>query len=278
MKSGDFPGLQNQWLGDPERWVRFPSASANRAMTFNYAIWELIKPSQLILLAAIVGVVFWRTGIGRFCRSAAVLMILAFGLLPTAAFLMRPLETRYPIPAGLGSVDGIVVLAGAERTEISESLGQLQLDSSGDRLTTFLRLANEYPSARLVYSGARQAGAASELILGAGIDPGRIEFDDRSRDTCDSARYVPELAGPAEGETWLLVTSAFHMPRSMACFRAEGWDIVPYPTDFRRGANPWHFGLLDNLEDLDLAAHEWLGLAYYRIRGRTDALLPPPAQ
>jgi uncharacterized SAM-binding protein YcdF (DUF218 family) len=55
-----------------------------------------------------------------------------------------------------------------------------------------------------------------------------------------------------------------------------GWEVVPYPTDFRRGPNPLHFELVDNLADLDLAAHEWLGLVYYRLRGYTNELFPGP--
>ena len=146
----------------------------------------------------------------------------------------------------------------------------------GDRLTTFLMLANRYLQARLVHSGAFDSATAAQLLLGAGVPSERILFEDQSSDTCDSARRTRALIEPKPGERWLLVTSAFHLPRAIACFRAVDWDVVAYPADFRRGASPLGFSLTDNLADLDLAAHEWLGLVYYRLRGYTRELFPAP--
>ena len=66
------------------------------------------------------------------------------------------------------------------------------------------------------------------------------------------------------------------MPRAVACFRAADWDVIPYPTDFRSGSTPWSYDALRNLATLDYAAHEWLGLFYYRLRGYTEDLFPAP--
>jgi uncharacterized SAM-binding protein YcdF (DUF218 family) len=66
------------------------------------------------------------------------------------------------------------------------------------------------------------------------------------------------------------------MPRAVACYRAAGWEVTPYPTAFRRGSAPFSFDLVRNLDDLDHAAHEWVGLLYYRIRGFTNELFPGP--
>ncbi|HJR71253.1 MAG TPA: YdcF family protein [Gammaproteobacteria bacterium] len=244
-------------------------------MSLNYLIWTFVKPSHLILLVAILGVVLWRKPLGRWCRGAAVILIVVFGLLPTAAWLMRPLETRFPIPPER-RVDGIVVLAGAEIVKLSDFYGQPQVGSRGDRLLTFLALAARYPDARLVFSGRNESAVGRDVILGAGIDPGRVSFEDASTNTCESARETRELVQPAPSERWLLVTSSFHLPRAMGCFRAAAWEVVPYPADFRRGPSAFHWGLVANLEDLDLAAHEWLGLVYYRVRGHTDELFPAP--
>ena len=244
-------------------------------MSLNYLIWTFVKPSHLILLVAILGVVLWRKPLGRWCRGAAVILIIAFGLVPTAAWLMRPLETRFPIPPE-GRVDGIVVLAGSEIVKLSEVYGQPQVGSMGDRLLTFLTLAARYPDARLVYSGETGARIGRDVILGAGVDPDRVRFEDNSTDTCESARATRELVQPAPDERWLLVTSSFHLPRAMGCFRAANWEVVPYPADFRRGPSAFAWELVGNLQDLDLAAHEWLGLVYYRLRGYTHELFPGP--
>src|SRR5688500_13294775 len=225
-----------------------------------------VKPSQLILLAALITVVCWRRPLGRWFALGTAGFVVLFGLLATGAWLMRPLETRFGIPDVSGGVAGVIVLSGSERVTLSELYSEPQLSSAGDRLTTFLRLAARFPQARLIHSGTfAESPIARSLILGTGVAPDRIRFDDQSTNTCGSARTTRALVEPQAGERWLLVTSAVHMPRSVACFRAVGWDVIPYPTDFQRGPNPLHLGLVDNLEGLDLAAHEWLGLVYYRL-------------
>ena len=149
---------------------------------------------------------------------------------------MRPLETRFESPRALADVTGVIVLSGSENVTLSQLYSEPQVGAEGDRLTTFLMLAERYPQARLVHTGnAAESPIARSLILGTGVDPTRIRFDDRATNTCDSARATQALVEPKAGEHWLLVTSAAHMPRAMACFRAVGWEVVPYPTDFRRG-------------------------------------------
>ena len=89
-----------------------------------------------------------------------------------------------------------------------------------------------------------------------------------------------QLVQPRPGETWVVVTSAMHMPRTVACFRAAGWgDVIPYPTDFKVVLGDWDAGTVqvaDNLALLDAALHEWIGLAYYRLTGRTQEWFPAP--
>jgi uncharacterized SAM-binding protein YcdF (DUF218 family) len=248
-------------------------------VTPNYLLWMIVKPSQLILLAALLTVVCWRRPFGRRLGLATAGLVIVLGLLPIGALLLQPLETRFATPVGTTDVEGVIVLAGSERVTVSELHLDPQLTSMGNRLTTFLLLAARYPQARLVHTGtAPEAKVARALILGAGVAPDRVRFEEQSRNTCDSARLTRALVEPSADKHWLLVTSAFHMPRAMACFRAIGWDVIPYPTDFRRGPSPWHFGIVDNLQDVDLAVHEWLGLAYYRLRGYTNELLPAPSR
>jgi uncharacterized SAM-binding protein YcdF (DUF218 family) len=244
-------------------------------------VWRLLEPSHLLAYTAVLGVVLGRRALGRRLLLAAAVLLIVLGLLPTAWLLMTPLEQRFSIPADPGRVDGIIVLAGAESAALSKLYGQPQLDAAADRLTMFLMLARRFPDARLVHSGdtvrESQSAVARELLLGAGIDPARIVFETKSRNTCGSPRATLELVRPEPAERWLLVTSAYHMPRSVACFRAAGWDVTPYPTDFRRGPSPFFFSsVTDNLEEVDYAAHEWVGLLYYRLRGFTNELFPRP--
>jgi len=236
-----------------------------------------VKPSDWIVYTAVLGVVLLRLSIGRRLIAAAMVLLIVLGVLPTVLLLSLPLEQRFPVPANLDRVDGIIVLAGAERDSL---YGQPLLNSAADRLTTFLMLARRFPEARLVHSGdttpTSQSAIARELLLGVGIDPQRIVFERKSRITCESPRATLEVVPVDASQRWLLVTSAMHMPRAVACFRAAGWDVTPYPTNFRRLAQPFTLALPDNLEDVDLAAHEWFGLLYYRLRGYTRDLFPAP--
>ncbi len=211
------------------------------------------------------------------------------GMTPLGVWLIAPLEERFIAPAELGQVDGIVVLGGAERSALTAAHGQPHVNHMSGRLITFLHLARAYPEARLVHSGRgwdvagpsgglNQSLVAERLLLDAGIDPSRIRFERRSLNTCENARMSFELVRPTPGERWLLVTSAFHMPRAMGCFQTVGWSVIPYPTDYkqRREFGPLTTVLPDNLSRLDLAAHEWGGLVYYRLRGYTESLFPGP--
>jgi uncharacterized SAM-binding protein YcdF (DUF218 family) len=112
-----------------------------------------------------------------------------------------------------------------------------------------------------------------------GVDAGRITIETRSRTTYENVRFAQELALPKPGETWLLVTSAAHMPRAVGTFRRLGWTVLPYPVNYRTTGE---FGIVSELSltrELVLATtalHEWAGLVLYRLAGRTDALLPGP--
>jgi uncharacterized SAM-binding protein YcdF (DUF218 family) len=243
-------------------------------------LWLLVRPSDWIVYLAVLGVALWRLAMGRRLVMAAVILVIGLGVLPTAWLLTSPLEQRFPVPTNLDRVDGIIVLAGAERANMSKAYGQPLLNGAADRLTAFLMLARRFPEARLVHSGdtapVSQSAVARELLLGAGIDPQRIVFENKSRITCASPRATLDLVAIDASQRWLLVTSAMHMPRAVACFRAAGWDVTPYPTNFQRGADPFSFSLPENLQDVDSAAHEWVGLLYYRLRGYTRDLFPAP--
>ena len=114
----------------------------------------------------------------------------------------------------------------------------------------------------------------------AGLEPPRLVFEARARDTCENARLTRALMQPRPGEHWLLVTTAMHLPRAMACFRAVGWEVIPYAADRRGSAGPLEtssFRVGDNLALADEALHEWLGLVYYRLSGRTGRASTPAA-
>ena len=159
-------------------------------------------------------------------------------------------------------------------------------------MTSAVSLALKHPQARIVFSGGdagffergpqTEAEAAAALFKAVGIEADRIVVEDRSRNTRENALFTRELVTPRPGERWVVVTSAFHMPRAIGCFRAVGLELEAYPVDFRTDGRVWPdrrpFGRLsDGMRMTDLAVKEWIGLATYRLAGYTDELFPSPS-
>jgi len=272
-------------------------------VSIRWLLWSLASPSQLIVAITVIGslmMLFTGRGAGPPSRTARIgrgltitggLALLVFGVLPVSHYLVHPLETRFSIPRLPAEVTGIILLAGSERPAASDEYGEPQVGARGSRYVTALRLAARYPEARVVFTGGSrteagkgalgtQTGVAAEILGSIGFDPARVTFDEQARDTCGNASGTRALVQPQPGETWVVVTSAMHMPRTIACFRAAGWgEVIPYPTDHKVVIGPWGAGtfqVADNLSLLDAGAHEWIGLVYYRLSGRTDEWFPDP--
>ena len=257
------------------------------------AVWLLAQPGNLLVLAIALGALLlftrWR-GLGRFIVVLAALLALSIAFLPVGDWLLRPLEERFPPLSDLPQkVDGIIVLGGAVNTEISDSRHQPTVNDHGERFIAFADLARRYPTAKLVFSGGgpelengnfREADAARLVLQWMGMDTGRVIFERESRNTFENVVDSKALAHPTAGETWLVITSAFHMPRAVGLFRAQGWPVIADPVDYQtsaREATP-DFGMdfQENLNKTSLAIKEWIGLLANRWLGRSDNLLPSP--
>jgi uncharacterized SAM-binding protein YcdF (DUF218 family) len=251
--------------------------------------WAVFAPGNLLLLLVLVGLMVPRGGRRRSSRLAlaAALALLAVAVLPIGQWVVAPLEERFPQPQLPAHIDGIIVLGGAVEPDITRAHGQVALDGAASRITETLAIALRHPEAKLLLSGGdasilprpgeREADDTRRLFIELGVPPERILIEDRSRNTFENALFSRRVAAPKPGETWVLVTSAMHMPRAVGCFREVGWNVLPYPVDYRTEAHPLlDFKLAEHLELLDLAAKEWVGLVAYRLLGRTDALLPGP--
>lgn len=263
-------------------------------MNSRYVFWFLLSPSQLLLLGLLAGALLLaigRRGTGRVLTVLSATGVLVFGILPGSVFLARPLEARFPQPELPSEVTGIILLTGAEETVASEVSGTPQVGVQGQRYITALGLAARHPGARIVVSGGpidergkaplgTQSGVARALLESLGLDGDRVWFEQQSRDTCDNAANTKSLLRPKAGEAWVVVTSAMHMPRTVACFRAAGWpEVIAQPAGYQAAPGLHGVGTLrivSNLALLDLALHEWLGLAYYRWTGRTTQFYPSP--
>ena len=251
--------------------------------------WAFIAPEALLLFLLILsaGLLWTRYNKqGRVLISFTVFIITMVSVLPFSLWILRPLEDRFAIPEKLPDrVDGIIVLAGAENIFVTIAHGLPALNSAAERLTTFAWLANVYPDAILLFSGGpgtlveqkhKPADTARKMFSQIGLDPERVWFESDSKNTAENALKSYDLIQPSPGQNWILVTSAFHMPRSVGLFRKAGWAVIPYPVDFNTTKG---FNLTFDLREigrLSTGIREWLGLMVYRLAGATLALFPSP--
>lgn len=253
-------------------------------------IWALISPDSLIVIlgiAAWLALVMGWNKLGRRLLSLCVLLLVVIGFLPVGEWLLAPLENRFSANTALpAEADGIIVLGGAIAPTRSQAWNQVQLGAGADRMTNFVYLANLYPGAQLVFTGGngsvlqqdfKEADSAQTLLNQLALEDRAIIFESESRNTAENAVNSMALVNPTPDQNWILITSAFHMPRSVGVFCAQDWPVTPYPVDYysERG-RLWRieFAFADNLSELRTAIREWVGLVAYRVTGRSAQLWP----
>ena len=260
--------------------------------TLSKLLWVVFHPGNLLLLSLCIGVVLlwtrWRRA-GRYLLSLTAAAAFLLATIPIGTALSMALEDRFPIPRHLPpKVDGIISLGGVVDQFITEARNQIAVGGGVERLTELAALARRYPGARLVYSSGsgsllrqdiKEADVIDPFLRFLGLDPARVIRENRSRNTYENAVMARDLVRPGTGETWILITSAFHMPRAVGCFRRAGWRVIPYPVDFAyRGDETLtiEFSLTGGIGGLAGALHEWIGLIAYRLSDRTNAFFPAP--
>lgn len=256
--------------------------------------WIIFNPAHVLLFLGLVGVLAMftpRRGLrsaGRWLVTAVVLAMALLAVLPAGLWL-GPLENRFPPPDSLPvRIGGVIVLGGALDVKRSHRRGRPELTEAADRVAALVELARRYPAATFVFTGGsaallddsnREADLVPELLARLGAMPERLILERESRNTHENAVLSKALAKPRPGEPWVLVTSAFHMPRAVGVFRRTGWSVVAYPVDYRSlGRIDWTSApdLVRALAELSLATKEWIGLAAYRVFGWSDSLFPAP--
>lgn len=253
----------------------------------------LMLPTDFLIFVGIAGAILLGTRFARLGRRLMVVSLLSFaicGFSPLGSWLLFPLESRFPAwDAARGAPDGIVVLGGSIDADVSAARGVAVVRGAADRIVAAAALARQYPDARVVFTGGssnliendpREADYAAEIFERLGVRRERLTIERRSRNTEENAEFTKAIAAPKNGERWLLVTSAYHMPRSVGLFRKAGFAVEPYPVDWRVGsrADLLRFSAIaiEGLQRTGLAVHEWIGLLAYRLTGKTSQLLPGP--
>jgi len=264
--------------------------------TLSKLLTAVFLPSSLAVISIGAGLWLLLRGSRRRLGARLALGGLAFlviaGIVPVGNALILPLEQRFaavPAPDPQEKFAGIIILGGFEDGLVSAARGALAVNESAERLTQGLRLALKHPEAKVVFTsgvgglwpgGIDATQPIAAFFNDAGVPMGRLVLEGKARNTQENAAFTAEMLGPDRGERWVLITSAYHMPRAVGIFRKSGFDLIPYPVDYRtRGTQD--IGRLfesipDGLKRTDLAAKEWAGLIAYRLMGRIDEVFPRP--
>jgi len=246
---------------------------------------------DLGLLGAVLLITRWAS-LGRALLVASVVLLAISGFSPLGNLVMHPLEARFPPweEAGRGTPDGIIVLGGTIDAELSKGRNQPVFTEASERIFAAAALARRYPQASIVFTGgsadlvsgdAREADYAPAAFERLGIAKERILIERRSRNTAENAAFTKDLVKPQPGQRWLLVTSAYHMPRSVGLFRKIGFEVEAYPVDWRTNDGDllkFRAVAHEGLDCLDTAVREWVGLVVYWATGQSSALFPAPDQ
>lgn len=210
----------------------------------------------------------------------AISLTALVGWMPLPNAVLYALESQYAVPTGsLTSYVGLVVLGGDIDVprEAHDSRGFV-MSGDGQRMTTSVALAHQYPHLRLLFTGGQSdiidrgisvADAAREYYTSMGIPPERVLYERAARTTYENAILSAAVPGVDKTKPWLLVTSAWHIPRSMALFRAAGWNVTPYPVGFHSDTHtPWtDYSLTRGVVRWQLVLHEVVGLVAFAALG-----------
>lgn len=250
----------------------------------------LLTPTTFITVMGLAGLVLLFSRLarwGRMLTAASVVLLVICGLTPIGYFLLAPLENRFPVwNASEGEPAGVVILGGSIDPDLSSGRGFAVVPVAADRLVAAAELARRFPNIPIIFTGgsaglfsheAKEADYATNYFERLGLPKDRVILERASRNTMENASFTKAIANPKPSDRWLLVTSAFHMPRSVGLFRNAGFSVEAYPVDWLTSGRPiWIDRPLEALRRTDIACREWMGLIADRILGKSEELFPSP--
>jgi len=256
-------------------------------------VWAFLSPMNIIIaLVCLAAVLLWCNKVALAKTVLTLLLIVNLPLLvyPVSDSLIYPLEQRFQQPDMMPTeVDGIIVLGGAEELKISVSWHRAEVSGAADRYIAAAELANIYPDIPVIYTGGSGlvrfqtndgtgADTAQTLLVNVGIEQSRLIIESQSRNTHENFQLIHALL-PKKAGNYFLITSAFHMPRSVGLAQQNNINVIPYPVDYRSNKpalRQWDMNYHAHMSVLEIAWREWIGLTVYFITGKTAAWLPKP--
>ncbi|EPJ49338.1 MAG: hypothetical protein OFPI_25110 [Osedax symbiont Rs2] len=247
---------------------------------FKKIIAAMLLPIPMVMIIIAIGFfLLWfsnRQRLGKWMISSAALMLALFSATPVANLLISPLENHYPTyDLSQGAVKFVMVLGSGHVSDPKLPVTSQIGSASMARLLEGIRIYKANPGSKLIVSGwggadpVPNAVVVAQVAIALGVPEIDIMKEPRAKDTHDEASLIKPVIGDAD---FALVTSAAHMPRAVALFKQQGMSPFPAPANYLFKQRPGQSISLQfsarNLAKSESAIHEYLGLAWSKLRGQ----------
>ena len=251
-------------------------------------VWIILNPFNILLISILLGFLLSFLSNKTFSKiiySLTFIFFIITAVMPTGKFMIYQLEKKFhvlePLP---NKINGILILSGATNPVLTKEYNQISLNDSVERLTESIQLMKKYSNTKIIFSGGSglinnqkltHSEVAKLFFENFEVKLENIIYENKSRNTYENILFSKRIANPKIDENWLIVTSAFHMPRALNIAEKIDWKFIPYAVDYKIEKKfSWkptiHF--LSNITRFQAASHEWVGLIAYYWMGRSSKI------
>ena len=220
-----------------------------------------VMPLSLGVIAIVIALLlikFNRINGGKKLLKLSIFWLVLISWAPFSNLMLKPLESAYPKLEKIPNNIEYILLLGGDRDK---------------RAWEALRLYYKIPNVKIITSGyslhdkISDANKTAQLLIDSGIPKKDILMQEKAKTTFEEALWMKKRVGE---KPFILITSAYHMPRAYRLFKKAGLNPIPAPADFN---HPEEYGVLSMLQSVHLkntehAWHEYIGLLVYKIQGK----------
>ena len=240
----------------------------------------VVVPSGFAFILFFFGFLFLfilrKKKMGTFFIVLSFFSYYTFSITPVSDFLLFPLESKYPPLTdfkAVRKVRTIVVLSSGVKDNPQLPVTS-QISDTVFRVVEAMRVCKKLRNPRIIFSGGKVLGniegskVMAHFVNIFGIPKSRVICETVSRNTYENAREVKKYLNDTP---FILVTSAYHLPRAVSVFTKLGMNPIPAPADFkvqRKGRYTIvnYFPHINELQKSDLAIHEYVGRVWYFLK------------
>ena len=247
---------------------------------FSKILAPFLKLTNILILLIIFIILFRKNFSRKFFKLFAYFVILLFlliSVLPIGNFGLKYLENEYINQKHISNIENIIILAGSEDIQSTKVTKKLNLNSGSERLIASVKLANEFKKAKIFFLGGDgnliknsidETFVAKKFFKNVNFDINRIHFVSNTRNTYENLKELKKIVNNNKN---VLITSAFHMKRSLLIAKKLSIELIPYGVDYRSVdffsvVNFYQkFSVTNNLNSFDIFFREMLGILAIKL-------------